>query len=175
MKRILTALVLLTGLFGAGGAVWGGDYDKGMKAYRSNDDATALKEWRPLAEQGHAEAQFRLGWMYDNGRGVTQDYAEAVKWYRKSAEQGHAEAQYWLGSLYGVGLGVLQDLIAAHMWNSIAAANGDTAGGERRENIAGKLSPSELAEARKRAKRCMESKYKDCEAEPKSWWQKLLD
>ncbi len=56
MKRILTALVLLTGLFGAGGAVWAGDIDKGMKAYRSGDYATALKEWRPLAEQGNADA-----------------------------------------------------------------------------------------------------------------------
>ena len=139
MKRFLTALVLLTGLFGAGGAVWAGDFDKGMKAYRSGDYATALKEWRPLAEQGNADAQS------------------------------------WLGVLYRVGLGVLQDPIAAHMWNSIAAANGNKVGGERRERIAANFSPSELAEARMRAKRCMESKYKDCEAEPKSWWQKLLD
>jgi TPR repeat protein len=65
MKRILTALVLLTGLFGAGGAVWAGDFDKGMKAMKRADYDIALKEFRPLAEQGHAEAQFQLGLILD--------------------------------------------------------------------------------------------------------------
>jgi TPR repeat protein len=142
MKRILTALVLLTGLFGAGGAVWAGDFDKVMKAIKSKDYATALKELRPLAEQGNAEAQFGLGALYENG-----------------------------------GKGVLQDTMAAHMWFNIAVANGYPRYFERDrvERVADKLSSSELVEAEKRAKRCMESKYKDCEAEPKSWWQKLLD
>ena len=150
MKRILTALVLLSGLFGAGGAVWAGVYDKGWDAWMSDDYATALKEWRPLAEQGLQPAQHRLGALYENGGG-----------------------------------GVLQDLITAHMWINIAAANtigeGDvgradlTSYVKARDRVEGKLSSSELAEARKRAKRCMDSKYKDCEAEPKSWWKKLLD
>jgi len=178
MKRILTALVLLTCLFGAGDAVWAdaeSDADKGWEAYESKDYATALKEWRPLAEQGNARAQFWLGVLYEHGRGVTQDKAEAAKWYRKSAEQGNADAQYWLGVLYGNGgEGVLQDRVAAHMWLNIAVANGDPRYFER-DRVAGKLSSSELVEARERAKRCMESKYKDCEAEPKSWWKKLLD
>ena len=88
MKRILTALVLLTGLFGAGGAVWAGDFDKGIKAWGRHDYATALKEWRSLAEQGNARAQFGLGFLYYYGKGVTQDKTEALKWYRKAAEGG---------------------------------------------------------------------------------------
>ena len=87
MKRLLTTLVVLTGLFGSGGAVWAQDLNKGLKAAQSGDFATALKEWKPLAEQGDAVAQYNLGLMYKNGWGVTQDYAEAVKWYRKAAEQ----------------------------------------------------------------------------------------
>ena len=54
------------------------------KQTQKGDLATALREWRPLAEQGDAKAQYNLGVMYDNGKGVTQDYKEAVKWYRKS-------------------------------------------------------------------------------------------
>ena len=32
------------------------DYQKGYDAYQAGDDATALKEWRPLAEQGNIDA-----------------------------------------------------------------------------------------------------------------------
>ena len=59
-----------------------------------------MKWYRKSAEQGIADAQFNLGVMYDEGRGVTQDYNEAVKWYRKSAEQGLRDAQFNLGLMY---------------------------------------------------------------------------
>ena len=75
-----------------------GPYEDGNAAYSRKDYATALKIWKPLAEQGHANAQFDLGVIYDNGDGVPQDYAEAVKWYRMAAEQGYATAQFNLGS-----------------------------------------------------------------------------
>lgn len=52
-------------------------------------EATALRELRPLAEQGNAGAQNRLGIMYEKGQGVPQDHAAAVKWYRKAAAQGY--------------------------------------------------------------------------------------
>ena len=45
------------------------------------------------AEQGDAEAQYRLGSCYYNGDGVNEDKAEAVKWYRKAAEQGDSNAR----------------------------------------------------------------------------------
>ena len=99
MKRFLTTLVILTTLLGSAGAVWAQDFNKGLKAAQSGDFATALKEWKPLAEQGDAVAQSNLGVMYEKGKGVTQDYAEAVKWYRKAAEQGNASAQLNLRDL----------------------------------------------------------------------------
>ena len=61
------------------------------------------------AESGDAEAQFRLGGLYDTGRGVPQDDAEAMKWYRLAADQGHAMAQHNLGGMYHLGQGVPQD------------------------------------------------------------------
>ena len=52
MKRILTALLLLT----LAAPAWRQDYEKGMAAYDRGDYATALREFRPLAEQGHVSA-----------------------------------------------------------------------------------------------------------------------
>ena len=81
-------------------------FDEGAAAYKSGDYAAALREWRALAEQGHAPAQLELGGLYFMGKGVPQDYAEAVKWYRKAAEQGNILAQDMLGLMYKKGKGV---------------------------------------------------------------------
>ena len=50
------------------------DYRKGWDAYKSGDYATALREWKPLAEQGYADAQYNLGRMYEFGKGVPQSH-----------------------------------------------------------------------------------------------------
>ncbi len=55
------------------------------EAYDSGDYATALRLWRPLAEQGHADAQYSLGVMYNQGRGVPQDYVQAHMWFNLAA------------------------------------------------------------------------------------------
>ena len=123
MKKLLTALVIIVSL-GTAGSVCAADFDKGLRAAQSGDFATALREFKVLAEQGNATAQYNLGIMYRNGRGVVQDYKEAVKWYRKSAEQGDAKAQSNLGFMYANGRGVIQDNVYAHMWFNIAASNG---------------------------------------------------
>jgi len=69
-------------------------------AFARGDYATALKFWRPLAEQGNATTQSNLGFMYSEGLGVPQDYDEAVKWLRMATEQGDADAQFNLGVMY---------------------------------------------------------------------------
>ncbi len=63
--------------------------------------------YRRAAEQGYANAQSNLGYMYDAGKGVTQDYKEAVRWFRKAVEQGYANAQSNLGYMYYAGKGDL--------------------------------------------------------------------
>ena len=59
--------------------------------------ATLLGATRAKALQGDAAAQFNLGLMYAQGRGVAQDYGVAASWYRKAADQGNADAQGVLG------------------------------------------------------------------------------
>ena len=86
MRMMIVALIVLIGLGGAGSAR--ADFDAGYRAYQSGDYETALREWKPLAEQGDAVAQNNFGFMYSEGLGVPQDYMESWKWYRKAAEQG---------------------------------------------------------------------------------------
>jgi TPR repeat protein len=57
------------------------DFAKGLDAVQKGDFVTALKEWKPLAEQGNSTVHHNLGWMYSNGHGVTQNYKTAVKYY----------------------------------------------------------------------------------------------
>ncbi len=120
MKRDALAVALLIGL---AVPAWA-DYLDGMVAYVLGEYATALQEFKPLADKGHAKAQAGLGLMYELGRGVPQDYAEAVKWYHKAAEQGNAGGQNGLGWMYYHGQGVPQDYAEAVKWTRKAAEQG---------------------------------------------------
>jgi cell division protein FtsZ len=84
-----------------------------------------IEDTMKAAEQGHADAQFRLGEAYRKGEGVPADKTEAVKWYRLAAEQGHANAQFILGYAYDVGKGVPEDKVEAAKWWRLAAEQGD--------------------------------------------------
>ena len=135
---------------------WAG-FKEGFAASQRGDYATALREWRPLAEQGYASGQYNLGLMYRNGYGVPQDYAEAVQWYRKAAAQGDGDAQNNLGLMYGTGLGVPQDYVQAHKWYNLAATSlppgkdHDTAT-KNRDIVAKKMTPADVSKAQKLAR-----------------------
>lgn len=144
------------------GTVSAQDFDKGRDAFEAGDYATALQEWRPLAEQGNANAQNQLGVMYHFARGVPQDYAEAAQWLRLAAEQGNAAAQFNLGLMYSLGRGVLQDNVLALMWWNIAGANGDGGGSSGRGIIEERMTREQISEAQALARRCMASNYQDC-------------
>jgi hypothetical protein len=80
---------------------------------------------RDAAEQGIAEAQNELGSIYEDGRGVPQDYSQSLYWYRKAAEQGYATAQFKLAYMYEYGRGVSQDYSQALFWYRKAAEQGN--------------------------------------------------
>ena len=114
---IVLAFGLCTGAFAA-------NLDDGVAAYKRGDYATALANFKELAAQGNAEAQYDLGLMYDDARGVSQDYKLAVYWYAKAAEQGVSLAQSNLGFMYTKGQGVVQDFKQATYWFAKAAEQG---------------------------------------------------
>ena len=126
MKSSLAAICLTLAIsMGNISAAWSADFQKGLTAFLSGDYATALREWKPLAEQGNASAQKNMGVLYNNGKGVPQDYKTAVKWYRLAAEQGDAPAQSNLGVMYDKGRGVTQDDKTAVKWYALAAEQGN--------------------------------------------------
>lgn len=100
-------------------------FDEGLAAYKAADYASALAEFRPLADDGHAQAQFYLGFMYEKGQGVTADAASAAEWYRQAAESGVAGAQFNLGLAFRQGRGVSADPAAALDWIVKAAQQGN--------------------------------------------------
>jgi len=129
--------------------------EKLRQSIRDNNqkaEAEAARWYREAADQGHADAQTELGVMYFTGEGVTRDYAEAVRWYRKAADQGYAIAQTSLALLYDNGLGVAKDYVQAHMWYSLAVAQGKKNARERRDSLAEKMTPAQIAEAQKLAR-----------------------
>ena len=116
-------------------------------------------ECQAEAEKGNAIDQYILGFMYENGEGVSQDYKKAEKWYHKAAKQGDTDAQYNLGNFYNNdNLGVAHDYVMSHMWFNIAAVNGYQDAFEKRDSVAEKMTQSQIAEAQKLAREWM-AKY----------------
>ena len=105
--------------------------------------------------------------MYAEGKGVAQDYQEAVKWYRLAAAQGNELAQVNLGVMYTKGRGVAQDFVRAHLWFNLAAAastgNSRDTATENLNRIAAKMTAEQIATAQEMARRCQESKLKNCD------------
>ena len=134
------------------------------------DDKAALKWFTLAVEQGNAEGQYGLGSMYWYGEGVPQDHKAALKWFTLAVEQGNADAMDRLGFMYAGGVGVRKDYVYAYMWEHIAASiyrdNDREIEAEYvskdRDQIAKRMTPAEIAKAKKLARECIAKKYKGC-------------
>ena len=96
-------------------------FESGLASKDRGHYATALRAWLPMAEAGNAEAQNNVGYMYEEGLGVPQNYLLAMNWYRQAADNGLAEAQHNMGMLYHHGYGVAENLGEAFRWFKMAA------------------------------------------------------
>ena len=47
----------------------------------------ALRYYQMAANAGDAEAQTKMGWLFEQGLGVGKDISEAVKWYERAADR----------------------------------------------------------------------------------------
>lgn len=127
----------------------------GTAALARSDFVLAARHFIPLAERGDPVAQGYLGFLFETGRGVPQNYTQAAFWYRRAAEQGNSTAQYALGLLYDRGQGVPKDIVEASKWLNLSTAAAPKRSREARtrirDAITSKMTRGELAEARFRA------------------------
>jgi len=129
-------------------------------AYERKDFAAALAVWRPLAEQGNAEAETLLGAMYWRGEGVPRDHAEAARWYLRAAAKGYARAQNDIGFMYGFGEGIPPaDNVQAYKWLSLAVANYTAKNQDRldqalkdRATVRARMTPAQITDAERQVR-----------------------
>ena len=101
------------------------NFQAGIAAYQANDLPLAYKEFLAAAKQGHADSQFNVAVMYEQGIGIGKDEQEAFVWYGKAASQGNAAAQFNLGVLHENGRGTKIDFEKANEWYRKASVQGD--------------------------------------------------
>jgi hypothetical protein len=158
-----TAMALWTPLGEAGDARaqfrLGELYHEGLGV--NSDITMAIRWYRRAAEQGYADAQNNLGIIYDDGDEATANFRTAMKWYLLAAEQGDPGAQFNLGSIYREEVSV-QDFTRAYMWWGISAYLGNNLAGSLLESVEQDMSPGQVDEARKLARRCVKQKYRGC-------------
>lgn len=148
----LIAFAFFISMAGLTGQASAGLEDSGVKALFKGDYKTALKELSGAAEMGNYGAMYYLGEMYRDGLGVARDNKKAAELYLKAAEGNYPNPQYRLGNFYKVGKGVAQDYKTAYMWYEIAVHYGDKRSVKKRDEVATKLTSSEISEAKKMAK-----------------------
>lgn len=150
VSLIVTALAL-----GCSVPAHAASLQKGQAALSRENYVAAAREFIPLAHRGNSAAQAYLGFLFQYGRGVPQDYTEAAYWYRRAAEQGNDMAQYSLGLLYDKGFGVREDYVEANKWLNLATAAAPPQvrdyRSRLRDAVATKMTRGQIAEARRRA------------------------
>ncbi len=126
----------------------GGIHEKGLGVPR---DLVQAKLWYGrAAEQGNARAMHNLAVIHAETPTATgkPDYTTAGQWFRRAADYGLRDSQYNLAVLNARGLGMQQDLPQSYLWFSAAGAQGDADAAKKRDDVAAKLEPKDLAAAR---------------------------
>jgi len=110
------------------------------------NDELALKYYGMAAEKGHAEAQYSLGIMHQNGWGVPIDEEEGTKWYLLAAEQGIVGAHLALGRVYAMDYSEKYDPVQAYKWFSLATKFGDMDAKSKLDFLRSRMTTEQVAE-----------------------------
>lgn len=156
VKRTATILLVIL-LCGAGTlrAAFADGSARGTSAYFRGDYVRAARELTAAASRGNARAQGKLGFMYENGFGVPQNYGAAADLYRSAAAQGDTFAQSRLGLSYDKGHGVPKNVVLSYKWLDLAAARAPSRQRDfyrrLRDAVASKMSSDQIIEGQRLA------------------------
>ena len=98
-NSFIVALLVLVLLVGGSVMLLKADAASCTELFTAENYVAAVEPCTKLANEGDELAQLNLGYMYNMGKGVDEDYAAAVIWYRKAAEQGNLAAKEALAAL----------------------------------------------------------------------------
>lgn len=156
-SRAVTLVVLIAASFASIPANAG--YDEGIQAYTNGDFEGAAREFTVLAKKGHADSQYMLGMLYEEGQGLARDDVEAAFWYARAADQGFVDAYFALGQLFVHRKGEHLDRMGAHHWFSLAKEYGHRLADQEMQRNLKAMSPemAELARNRFRDRRYAQS------------------
>jgi localization factor PodJL len=118
-------------------------YEKGLGVGKDMQRAKDL--YQRAAEKGNIRAMHNLGVLA--AEGSKPNYTSAALWFGKAAEYGIRDSQYNLAVLLGRGLGLPKDVVKSYTWFAIVAAAGDADAARKRDDVAARLTSSELAAA----------------------------
>ncbi len=121
-------------------------YEKGHGV--AKDVGRAKELYQRAAEKGNIRAMHNLGVIAAEGNDGKPNYAGAALWFGKAAGYGIKDSQYNLAVLLARGLGVTKDLVRSYTWFAIVAAAGDEEAARKRDEVATRLTSSELASAK---------------------------
>lgn len=124
----------------------GNMFEKGIGT--AKDVSLAQIWYTRAAERGNAKAMHNLAVLHAEGVSGKPDYATATEWFRRAAELGVRDSQYNLAILLGRGLGAPADLALSYQWFAIAAGQGDEDAARKRDEVALRLAPPDLASAK---------------------------
>lgn len=99
-------------------------YEQARRAYEQGDYRRVMGIETPFAERGDPEAQYVMGELFYNGKGVTQNYDRAAEWFSKAAEQSHVGAEFVLEPMHYNGQGFKKNTVVAAEWFKRAADQG---------------------------------------------------
>ena len=97
------------------------NYNAGALHFANGNYLAAMSIWAPLAKQGHPAAQYSMGLLYDQGKGVDKDPKLALQYFQLAVKQNLPAAQYYLGVKYYAGLGVDKNMNKANKLLTLAA------------------------------------------------------
>lgn len=113
--------------------------DRGLVAWEGGDFKKAFEEWKSYADKGDSGAQYSIGLLFRDGKGVPKDEKRALLYFQKAAEQGHANAQllvgayaqdykkavYWFHKAANQGVVKAQDILAGYYLNGMGVQQSD--------------------------------------------------